>query len=94
MVCVNCIRYGCEDWLCSMDVFLQFFFTKYFIIVLMRVKDTFVAKVLRSMRPGILFYVTHAATLRGRKVNECGRGTQILQNSRCQIVSILRTHEY
>lgn len=48
----------------------------------MRIKDTFIAEVLRSMRPGILFYVTHAATLRGRKVNECGRGTQILQNSR------------
>jgi len=59
----------------------------------MRVQDTFIAKVLRSMRPAILFYVTHAPTLRGRKVNECGRGTQILQNSRRHL-KILGAREF
>jgi hypothetical protein len=71
------VKTGSAPWIYSYN-----FFTKYFIIVLMRIKDTFIAKVLRSMRLGILFYVTHAATLRGTKGNECGRGTQILQNSR------------
>jgi hypothetical protein len=83
------VKTGSAPWIYSYN-----FFTKYFIIVFIRIKDTFTAKVLRSMRPGILFYVTHAATLRGRKVNECGRGKQILQNSKRQTVSILRTHEY
>jgi hypothetical protein len=71
------VQTGSAPWIYSYS-----FFTKHFIIALMRVKDSFIAKVLRLMRPGILFYVTHAATLRGRKMNECGRGTQILQSSR------------
>lgn len=83
------VKTGYAPWIYSCN-----FFTKYFIIVLKGVKDTFIDKVLRSTRPGILFHVTHAAKLRGRKVNECGRGIQNLQNSRCQTGSIVRTHEY
>jgi len=71
------VKTGSAPWIYSYS-----FFTKYSIIVLMRIKHIFIAKVLRSMRSGILFYVTHAATLRGTKENECGRGTQILQNYR------------